>query len=32
MQEMRDAIDAKMFEPFRKRFHENRARGIDEAP
>ncbi len=32
MQEMRDAIDAKMFEPFRKRFHENRARGVDEAP
>jgi len=32
MQEMRDAIDAKMFEPFRKRFHENRARGIDDAP
>ncbi|TGP41962.1 tRNA guanosine(34) transglycosylase Tgt [bacterium M00.F.Ca.ET.228.01.1.1] len=32
MQEMRDAIDAKMFEAFRKRFHENRARGIDEAP
>ncbi|MFM0209356.1 tRNA guanosine(34) transglycosylase Tgt [Paraburkholderia sediminicola] len=29
MQEMRDAIDAKLFEPFRKRFHENRARGID---
>jgi len=32
MQEMRDAIDAKMFEPFRKRFHENRARGIEQAP
>ncbi|MFM0099760.1 tRNA guanosine(34) transglycosylase Tgt [Paraburkholderia nemoris] len=29
MQEMRDAIDAKLFEPFRKRFHEDRARGID---
>jgi queuine tRNA-ribosyltransferase len=32
MQEIRDAIDAKMFEPFRKRFHENRARGTAEAP
>jgi queuine tRNA-ribosyltransferase len=32
MQEMRDAIDAKMFEPFRKRFHENRARGVEQAP
>ncbi len=32
MQEMRDAIDAKMFEPFRQRFHENRARGAAEAP
>ncbi|CAB3639515.1 tRNA guanosine(34) transglycosylase Tgt [Paraburkholderia rhynchosiae] len=32
MQEMRDAIDVKMFEPFRKRFHENRARGIADAP
>ncbi|MFM0120887.1 MULTISPECIES: tRNA guanosine(34) transglycosylase Tgt [unclassified Paraburkholderia] len=32
MQEIRDAIDAKMFEPFRKRFHENRARGTVEAP
>jgi queuine tRNA-ribosyltransferase len=32
MQEVRDAIDAKMFEPFRKRFHENRARGSAEAP
>lgn len=29
MQEMRDAIDAKLFGPFRQRFHENRARGID---
>ncbi|MFM0335322.1 tRNA guanosine(34) transglycosylase Tgt [Paraburkholderia fungorum] len=29
MQEMRDAIDAKLFEAFRKRFHENRARGVD---
>ncbi|MFM0552613.1 tRNA guanosine(34) transglycosylase Tgt [Paraburkholderia sediminicola] len=32
MQEIRDAIDAKMFEAFRKRFHENRARGTAEAP
>jgi queuine tRNA-ribosyltransferase len=32
MQEIRDSIDAKMFEPFRKRFHENRARGTAEAP
>jgi queuine tRNA-ribosyltransferase len=32
MQEIRDAIDAKMFEPFRKRFHENRARGVEQAP
>ncbi|MEM5454369.1 tRNA guanosine(34) transglycosylase Tgt [Paraburkholderia phytofirmans] len=32
LQEIRDAIDAKMFEPFRKRFHENRARGTAEAP
>jgi queuine tRNA-ribosyltransferase len=32
MQEIRDAIDAKMFEPFRKRFYENRARGTAEAP
>jgi queuine tRNA-ribosyltransferase len=32
MQEMRDAIDAKMFEAFRKRFNENRARGVDVAP
>ena len=32
MQEIRDAIDAKMFEPFRKRFHENRAHGTAEAP
>ncbi|MGE8160152.1 tRNA guanosine(34) transglycosylase Tgt [Paraburkholderia sp. NPDC080076] len=32
MQEIRDAIDAKMFEPFRKRFHENRARGTAESP
>jgi queuine tRNA-ribosyltransferase len=32
MQEMRDSIDAKMFEAFRKRFHENRARGTAEAP
>ncbi|MFL9961709.1 tRNA guanosine(34) transglycosylase Tgt [Paraburkholderia sediminicola] len=32
MQEIRDAIDAKMFEPFRKRFHQNRARGVEQAP
>ncbi|MFM0061453.1 tRNA guanosine(34) transglycosylase Tgt [Paraburkholderia phytofirmans] len=32
MQEIRDAIDAKMFEAFSKRFHENRARGTAEAP
>ncbi|MBN3806861.1 tRNA guanosine(34) transglycosylase Tgt [Paraburkholderia sp. Ac-20336] len=29
MQEMRDAIDAKMFDTFRKRFHEDRARGVE---
>ena len=31
MQEMRDAIEARMFDTFRKLFHENRARGV-EAP
>ena len=30
MQEMRDAIDAQMFDAFRKQFHENRARGTDQ--
>jgi queuine tRNA-ribosyltransferase len=29
MQEMRDAIEAHMFDAFRKLFHENRARGVD---
>jgi queuine tRNA-ribosyltransferase len=29
MQEMRDAIDAQMFDAFRKQFQENRARGTD---
>jgi queuine tRNA-ribosyltransferase len=31
MQEMRDAIEARLFDTFRKQFHENRARGV-EAP
>ncbi|CAH2780679.1 MAG: Queuine tRNA-ribosyltransferase (EC [uncultured Paraburkholderia sp.] len=31
MQEIRDSIDAKMFEAFRQRFHENRARGVEAA-
>jgi queuine tRNA-ribosyltransferase len=29
MQEMRDAIEAKLFDAFRKRFHEDRARGVE---
>jgi queuine tRNA-ribosyltransferase len=29
MAEIRDAIEAKTFDAFRKRFHENRARGVD---
>jgi queuine tRNA-ribosyltransferase len=29
MQEMRDAIEAKLFGAFRKRFHEDRARGVE---
>lgn len=31
MQEMRDAIDAQMFDAFRKLFHENRARGTEQS-